>query len=96
MLERLVNTSQTVENLTMARLTNFGKIQSESADDAETLHSAPTSKAPFQEKYTSLSERVLDLSFDSKDNTLPESYINSFRVPGDMNKGLNKVNILLL
>ena len=78
----------------MARLTNFGKIQPESVDDSETLHSTPTSKFPLQEKYTSLSERVLDLSFDSKDNTLPESYIDSFRVPGDMNKCLNKVNIL--
>ena len=78
----------------MARLTNFGKIQPESIDDSETLHSTQLSKAPLQEKYTSLSERVLDLSFDSKDNTLPESYINSFRVPGDINKGLNKVNIL--
>ena len=95
MLERLVNTSQTVENLTMARLTNFGKIQPESIDDSETLHSTQTSKAPLQEKYTSLSERIIDLSFVSKENTLPDSYNNSFKVPGDINKGLNKVNILL-
>jgi len=93
--ERLINTSHSFENLTMARLTNFGKIQPESVDDSEKICSTPTSKVPVHEKYTSLSERVLDLSLDSKEITLPEPYINSFRVPGDINKGLNKPQLRL-
>ena len=92
-LERLIGLTQTFENLTMARLTHFGKIQPGTANDSNFLSSAQQSDETFTEKYTSLTDKVFDLPpLQIKEATPPLQNEDTFGVPTDMNENKNKVS----
>ena len=96
-LERLINPTTKFENLAMAKLTHFGKIQPEAVTDSDSTSSSTlVSNEPFSEKYISLTDRVLNLPLRCEETTLPESNGNIFRVPGDKNDAQNKVSLIIV
>ena len=75
----------------MARLTHFGKIQPGTVTDSNFLSSSQPSNETFTEKYTALTDNVINLPIQSQEATLPEQNEDTFGVPTDMNENQNKV-----
>lgn len=93
--ERLIGLTQNFENLKMARLTHFGKIQPGTVTDSNFLSSSQPSNEKFAEKYTPLTDKVLNVPLLSQEATLPEPNEDTFGVPTDMNENQNKLNLRL-